>query len=173
MIKCKVDGCRFSDKHETKNHQCGKCKKFSHGQRECDSWSKQENLRNIIDKDSYYPGRIIISYDKNSDTDNYFPYQSTSYDKIRKDLDYNTYFELGSGMGCSVLYKKISNNRILMKVLDDVDHMSGKADIIRKEFVGNLIKKNFVSDIDYRNLLQQKEINTEQMINGILYAPAL
>lgn len=99
MINCKVEGCRFSDKHETKNHQCGKCKKFSHGQRECDSWIKQENLKNIIDKDSYYPGRIIISYDENSDRDNYFPYQSTSYDKIRKDLDYNTYFELGKWYG--------------------------------------------------------------------------
>lgn len=55
-------------------------------------------------------------------------------------------------MGCTVLYKKISNNRILMKVLDDSDYFSGKASMIRKEFVGNRVEKKFVYDIDYRNI---------------------
>lgn len=172
-MKCKVEGCRFSDKHNTRDHQCGKCKRYSHGQRECDSWSKQEDLINTIDKDEYYPGRIIISYDENSNKDNYFPYQSSSYNKIRKELGFDTYFELGSGMGCTVLYKKISNDRILMKVLDDVDHSSGKADIIRKSFVGNRIKQDFKYDIDYRNKPIIKEENREHNINGIFYAPVL
>lgn len=34
-MKCKVEGCRFSDKHKTENHECGKCHSYGHGQREC------------------------------------------------------------------------------------------------------------------------------------------
>ena len=34
-MNCLVDGCRFSDKHNTGGNVSGKCKKFGHGQREC------------------------------------------------------------------------------------------------------------------------------------------
>lgn len=52
-MKCKVDGCRFSDKHKTENHECG-------------TWSKCEHITRTIDTDNYYPGRIIISYKEDS-----------------------------------------------------------------------------------------------------------
>ena len=34
---CKVDECRYASFHVTKGHQCGKCKKFGHGEIECKS----------------------------------------------------------------------------------------------------------------------------------------
>ena len=32
---CKVNYCRFADKHTTFGHRCGKCGKYGHGQMEC------------------------------------------------------------------------------------------------------------------------------------------
>lgn len=148
---CKVEGCRFSNKHRTENHQCGKCKRYSHGQRECGDFVKCENLSRTIDKDNYYKNRIIISDDKNSTSDSYFPYQATSYDQIRKGLDFNSYIELGSGMGCTVIYKKIANDRILYKVINDTDYFENNDKKIRKDFVGNRVEHNIVYNLDHIN----------------------
>jgi hypothetical protein len=169
-MKCKVDGCRFSDYHKTENHECGKCHLLGHGQRECGDWLKCEQLSRIINNDNYYPGRIIISFKEDSDSDDYFPYQANSYDKIRKELRNDSYVELGSGMGCTVLYKKISSNRILMKVLDDTDYFSGNAEKIRRDFVGNRIEQK-LSRFEIKNFPKQKEVNLPYDINGVMYAP--
>lgn len=37
---CKVSGCRYSSSHTTRNHTCGKCKSYGHGQIECGNLSK-------------------------------------------------------------------------------------------------------------------------------------
>lgn len=78
-MKCKVEGCRFSDKHKTENHECGKCHFNGHGQRECGDWLKCEELTRTIDRDNYYDGRIIISKKDDSESDDYFPYQAGYY----------------------------------------------------------------------------------------------
>ena len=169
-MKCKVEGCRFSDKHKTENHECGKCKQLGHGQRECGVWSKCEELTRTIDKDNYYDGRIIISYKEDSKVDDYWPYQASYYDKIRKELRNDSYIELGSGMGTTVLYKKKYVNRILMKVLDDSDYFNGNAETIRKDFIGNRTKQELTT-FELTKFPKQKEINLPHNINGNMYAP--
>lgn len=47
-------------------------------------------------------------------------------------------------MGTTVLYKKISSNRIQMKVLDDSDYFNGNAEKIRKDFIGNRTKTRII-----------------------------
>lgn len=91
---------------------------------------------------------------------------------IRKELKNDSYTEVGSGMGSTVLYKKISENRILMKVLDDSDYFSGNAEKIRKDFIGNRIMQE-LSRFEIKNFPKQKEINLPYDINGIQYAPIL
>lgn len=44
IIKCKVRNCRFSNTHVTKGHLCGKCKKYGHGEMECNSIEKKNDL---------------------------------------------------------------------------------------------------------------------------------
>jgi hypothetical protein len=171
-MKCKVEGCRFSDKHKTENHECGKCSRLGHGQRECGDWLKCEELTRTIDRDNYYDGRIIISYEEDSNTDDYWPYQASYYDKIRKEMRNNSYIKVGSGMGSIVLYKKISVNRILMKVIDDYNYFSGNADKLQKDFIGNRSEQK-LSDFEIKNFPKQKEINLPYNINGNMYAPIL
>tara|TARA_B110001450_G_scaffold256668_1_gene288060 strand:- start:75 stop:761 length:687 start_codon:yes stop_codon:yes gene_type:complete len=43
-IFCKVKGCRFSNFHTTIAHRCGLCNQYGHGQMECNSVSKKQNL---------------------------------------------------------------------------------------------------------------------------------
>lgn len=42
---CKVNYCRFADKHTTFGHRCGKCGKYGHGQMECGDEELIEDLR--------------------------------------------------------------------------------------------------------------------------------
>ena len=43
-IFCKVKGCRFSNFHTTVAHRCGLCAQYGHGQMECNSVQKKQNL---------------------------------------------------------------------------------------------------------------------------------
>jgi hypothetical protein len=43
-MSCKVYGCRHLNDHCTIMHQCGKCKLFGHGQRECGSLKLMDSL---------------------------------------------------------------------------------------------------------------------------------
>ena len=179
-MTCKVEGCRFADKHKTEDHQCGRCKLYAHGQRECGNWSKCEKLRNDIDKDKYFPGRIIISFTEDSLTDDYFPYQSSEYEDIRSQLQFDSYMKIGSSMGSIVLYKKILPNRILMKVIDDSDYFSGKADEMIKSFIDNRIKQDLIINNKRKEkIMKQLEIHANNQpnmpynIGGVMYAPIL
>ena len=137
-MHCQVEGCRFSQNHKTRDHQCGKCGKFSHGQRECGDSVKKELLMRKIDEEEYYQGRIIIAFanNKNPIKDDYYPVVVYNYDKIRKELKNDTYLLLSGGMGTSVLFKKISTSLIIMEVIGD--------GITREEY--NNIFNNFVSN---------------------------
>lgn len=172
-MKCKIEGCRFSDKHKTENHECGKCYSYGHGQRECGNWLKCEELTRTIDKDNYYSGRIIIASKEDATTDTYWRYQATNYEQIRKQLRYDTYMLIGAGLGESVLYKKISPNRILMEIIDDTDYNTGVADKIEKDFIGNRTEQKLLIDYSLKKFPKQKEINQPSNINGVLYAPIL
>ncbi len=44
MNFCNVSGCRFPHTHVTSFHQCGKCKCFGHGQRECQIFELRHEL---------------------------------------------------------------------------------------------------------------------------------
>ena len=139
---CQVEGCRFAQYHKTRGHQCGKCRKFSHGQRECgDSW-KIEMLMRKIDQEEYYQGRIIIAYDNNDNPikDDYFPVVVYSYEKIRKQLKNDTYLLLSGGMGTTVLFKKKTPSLIVMTVIEDGVTREEYNNIL-KDFVGNRQKQ--------------------------------
>lgn len=43
---CLVRGCQYSHTHITSGHQCGKCKRFGHGQCECNNYQKIASLNN-------------------------------------------------------------------------------------------------------------------------------
>jgi hypothetical protein len=43
-IFCKVKGCRFAHFHTTVAHRCGLCNQYGHGQMECNSVQKKQNL---------------------------------------------------------------------------------------------------------------------------------
>ena len=43
---CKVNYCRYPDKHTTFGHRCGKCGGYGHGQMECGNDELMEDLRN-------------------------------------------------------------------------------------------------------------------------------
>jgi hypothetical protein len=52
IIKCQVKNCRFSNSHVTRGHLCGKCKKYGHGEMECYSFEKRNDLK------QYYSDKI-------------------------------------------------------------------------------------------------------------------
>ncbi len=144
---CQVEGCRYAQHHKTRDHQCGKCGKFSHGQRECgDSW-KIEMLMRKIDKEEYYQGRIIIAYENNNnpEKDDYYPVVVYSYDRIRKQLKNDTYLLLSGGMGTTVLFKKKTPSLIVMTVIGD--------EVTREEY--NNIFNNFVGNRNKQMLSYQ------------------
>ena len=146
-MHCQVDDCRFSQYHKTRDHQCGKCGKFSHGQRECGDSFKRELLMRKIDEEEYYQGRIIIAYatNKNPIKDDYYPVVVFSYDKIRKELKDDTYLLLSGGMGTTVLFKKISQKLIVMEVIGD--------EVTREQY--NNILNNFVGHRNKQTLIYQ------------------
>ena len=45
MSTCKAKNCRFNISHVTQGHRCGKCKKFGHGDNECENTQKIINLK--------------------------------------------------------------------------------------------------------------------------------
>jgi len=45
MSKCRVIDCRYAESHTTPAHLCGKCKKFGHGQVECDFADLKNELK--------------------------------------------------------------------------------------------------------------------------------
>jgi hypothetical protein len=55
MSSCKVSGCRNASKHITFGHQCGKCGKFGHGQIECGSVFKKNELKQYKNDKIYNP----------------------------------------------------------------------------------------------------------------------
>lgn len=50
MTYCKVSHCRFSDSHTTKNHLCGRCKKYGHGIIECNNNFLMQNLQKFYNE---------------------------------------------------------------------------------------------------------------------------
>ena len=146
-MHCQVEGCRFSQYHKTRDHQCGKCDKFSHGQRECGDSFKRELLMRKIDEEEYYQGRIIIAYatNKNPIKDDYYPVVVYDYDRIRKELKDDTYLLLSGGMGTTVLFKKISQKLIIMEVIGD--------EVTREQY--NNILNNFVGHRNKQTLIYQ------------------
>jgi hypothetical protein len=42
---CKVSKCRFNSSHVTKGHKCGKCKKYGHGEIECNNYNEINKLK--------------------------------------------------------------------------------------------------------------------------------
>jgi len=42
---CKVYQCRFKHSHTTRGHKCGTCSNYGHGQYECNSQTRIENLK--------------------------------------------------------------------------------------------------------------------------------
>lgn len=47
-IYCYCKGCRFPDSHITLFHKCGVCKKYGHGQFECDKISGNNIRKNDL-----------------------------------------------------------------------------------------------------------------------------
>lgn len=47
-IYCYCKGCEFSNSHLTSHHKCGVCKKYGHGQFECDKISGNNNRKNDL-----------------------------------------------------------------------------------------------------------------------------
>jgi hypothetical protein len=45
MCLCKVAYCRFNKTHVTKGHKCGRCKRYGHGDAECNNIRAIQNLR--------------------------------------------------------------------------------------------------------------------------------
>ena len=50
MNFCKVSHCRYKTSHMTKNHLCGKCKKYGHGIIECNNIILLNNLKFFFDE---------------------------------------------------------------------------------------------------------------------------
>jgi len=47
--KCMIFCCRYSDTHTTKSHRCGQCKKYGHGDMECNIPNSITNLNKYLD----------------------------------------------------------------------------------------------------------------------------
>ena len=103
MLKCKVEGCRFSDKHITQNHKCGTCGKYGHGQRECGNSLKIVQLLQIIENDTPHKLLIVPYKQPCSNKSIYSPQVILSFaDNLRKSLTKGTYSVFGAGMGCVI-----------------------------------------------------------------------
>jgi hypothetical protein len=139
---CKVNYCRFPGKHTTSGHQCGKCKKFGHGQTECmDSYKINELKKYHNDKlpdnlqctnnncdhrhnhtsDSHICSKCSKRHFEDnciiqdfSDYLNIYPMINFSNMNIDEfKNNYNNYFMiLNAGMGCS-LYLKNDNGHLI------------------------------------------------------------
>lgn len=61
MSYCKVQGCRYPQSHLSSAHRCGTCGSYGHGQIECKSSFAKQQLRNIIENESYLSEEIQCS----------------------------------------------------------------------------------------------------------------
>lgn len=61
-MRCKVQGCRFSDKHRTIDHECGSCHQKSHGQIECKDFSARCRLLRIIEEEEADHLTVVVRY---------------------------------------------------------------------------------------------------------------
>lgn len=135
---CKAKYCRFSDKHTTSAHQCGRCNRYGHGQMECNNQSMKEALIQYhsdilpLDKQCTF---IDCNYKHNHTSDSHMCskckrrhfedscliqpfnpnsqfvafYYNINIDEFREHYN-NHYIVLGVGMGCTMYIRNINYN---------------------------------------------------------------
>jgi hypothetical protein len=180
MASCQVDSCRYSTFHNTENHQCGKCKRFGHGQRECgavcieklnafsihDHWlgvlpkqnfkrdySKTLNLTKIIESETI--SNIIIKPYNYGETDksilsNLMLPLAKHYRKTIGTVP-NTYIADGLGMGWCVYARSNSDCSVIKYLtLDDTEDQNIKTNKTLQNFILNHKKYEYPPK-DYTN----------------------
>lgn len=144
---CKVKYCRYPNKHTTSAHQCGKCKKYGHGQTECNNIKKINNLKQycndilpdniqctVIDcnnrhthtSDSHICSKCNKRHLENECIIQDFNEHSTMYHIIDnfninffKSNYNNHYIKLNIGMGCCLYVKNDNGNLVSLFMHSD------------------------------------------------------
>lgn len=133
---CEIFGCRYNNTHNTKNHQCGNCKKYGHGMRGCPLLNYGITLYKLNKLDNFLVNKFI----KNKE---FLKPSDKNYLKrlIFTELQKNYYSYHTIGMGCGVI---IRNNNNIYEYITFDETIYSKLNKENKNLFDLYFIKNFI-----------------------------
>ena len=148
-MSCKVNGCRYAGFHTTRDHQCGTCKGFGHGQIECDNDSRLSRLDQYLNEEMPQDKWCQFDYCENrkyhTTQSHYCKFCEMSHRTINecmyKDLDgTNEILDLYSNLNINLdrKFQNCDNFYVTMSAgLGSLYYIRKKAGVIESFFMGS------------------------------------